>query len=221
MTNSTKLTDVTIAFSGAVQSAYLVNQLAHTGTISEKGLETAICSILTVEPKNVIDVFGAPANVMLGVKQLSMMLSKTKKVNKDKQTKQFKQSMEISRYLLSMMHLEKKLRNDPPKLEHIRQRIERMHTQVNYFSPTHTAVLDNLADLYLETLGQYNLRIKVIGRQQILSRPEHMRTIRLLLFAGIRALVLWRQVGGNRLQFLFSRRKILAITQSLMEQYLD
>jgi len=33
--------------------------------------------------------------------------------------------------------------------------------------------------------------------------------IRTLLLAGIRAAVLWRQMGGNRWQLLFSRKDII------------
>jgi high frequency lysogenization protein len=45
-----------------------------------------------------------------------------------------------------------------------------------------------------------------------------MEKVRALLLAGIRAAVLWRQVGGSRLQILFSRAKIKAAAEKILQQ---
>jgi high frequency lysogenization protein len=41
------------------------------------------------------------------------------------------------------------------------------------------------------------------------------------LLAGIRSAVLWRQLGGTRLQLLFSRKSIVSDAEELLELLLE
>ncbi len=47
------------------------------------------------------------------------------------------------------------------------------------------------------------------GEPALLKNAEVANRIRALLLAGIRAAVLWRQVGGSRLKLLFGRKRIV------------
>ena len=51
---------------------------------------------------------------------------------------------------------------------------------------------------------------------QFLQNPRNAERIRALLLAGIRSATLWRQLGGNRWQLFFSRRKILKDAYALL-----
>ena len=46
----------------------------------------------------------------------------------------------------------------------------------------------------------------VSGEPHHLSDPKNANKIRALLLAGMRSAVLWRQLGGNRLQLLLARK---------------
>ncbi len=74
-------------------------------------------------------------------------------------------------------------------------------------------MIDSLADLYKNTVGSLPLKVKIIGRPEFLHVAEHASQCRALLLAGMRASVLWQQVGGSRWQLLFARKKILAQVQ--------
>jgi high frequency lysogenization protein len=50
----------------------------------------------------------------------------------------------------------------------------------------------------------------------MLIQAANQHKIRAWLLAGIRAAVLWRQVGGNRRNILFSRSKIVKNAQQLL-----
>jgi high frequency lysogenization protein len=52
-------------------------------------------------------------------------------------------------------------------------------------------------------------KIQVIGNPNVLKQENVQNQVRALLLAGVRAGVLWRQYGGQRRQFVFSRQKIL------------
>ena len=58
----------------------------------------------------------------------------------------------------------------------------------------------------------------VQGEQNFLTNGDTTSKIRTLLFAGIRAAVLWRQLGGSRLKLFFSRKKFLQTVALLIEQ---
>jgi high frequency lysogenization protein len=50
-----------------------------------------------------------------------------------------------------------------------------------------------------------------------LQNPDNQNRVRALLLAGIRAAMLWRQVGGTRWQILLKNKQILADAR----RYLD
>src|SRR5690606_41275217 len=52
-------------------------------------------------------------------------------------------------------------------------------------------------------------RIQVHGDMRHLQINANAARIRALLLAGIRSARLWRQLGGNRWQMLFARKKML------------
>jgi high frequency lysogenization protein len=86
---------------------------------------------------------------------------------------------------------------------------------------THPTVIANLADIYLNTISTFHFRVMILGTQRVLNAKENMEKVRALLLAGVRAAVLWRQVGGSRLQILFSRAKIKACAEKLLTQLND
>ena len=94
----------------------------------------------------------------------------------------------------------------------------RIRNQLNYFPPTHENILAALGELYQATISTLRPRIMVQGEPTYLADKARANQIRALLLAGIRAAVLWRQLGGRRWQLFISRRKILETAQQLLEQ---
>jgi high frequency lysogenization protein len=114
------------------------------------------------------------------------------------------------------MYLERKIAHDKAKLNILSRRVKQAISQANYFTGTHPTVLASLASIYVDLFGSYSFRIQVLGAAEVLNKVEIANKIRALLLAGIRSAVLWRQVGGGRLQLIFSRYKIFQITQQLI-----
>ena len=67
-------------------------------------------------------------------------------------------------------------------------------------------VLSRLGELYAERLSTLGPRVLVQGNPVYLGRPDVVGEVRATLLAAVRAAVLWRQLGGGYLDFLFSRR---------------
>jgi high frequency lysogenization protein len=78
-----------------------------------------------------------------------------------------------------------------------------------------------MADLYRQSISNISPRIIVKGKPLFLQNPDTQNRIRALLLAGIRSAVLWRQLGGTRLQLLFSRKSIVSDAEELLELLLE
>lgn len=206
-TNNQKLKDVTLALAGIFQAATLVRDLAKTGTVNENAYETTICSIYKINAENVADVFNGAGGVKTGLTELIHLLSNNRAAS----------DPYIGRYVISLLHLERKLNKNHDMLSHLKRRINYAISQANYFSNIHPNVIVSLADIYLKTLGTLPFRIQVVGQAKFLNQTEVLNKVRTLLLAGVRSAVLWRQVGGTRFQLLFSRNKLVNTAKGILK----
>ncbi len=100
----------------------------------------------------------------------------------------------------------------------IKAGINRANMQVNLFSLVHDNVMANLASTYIDTLSTFTFRIQVTGSQCYLANPNIANKTRALLLAGIRSAVLWKQLGGSRLQLFFKKNTFLHCAEYLYSQ---
>ena len=127
-------------------------------------------------------------------------------------------NVEVMHYVLGMLLLERKLIKQEEMLKNISNAIETAQAQTEMYAVTHSNVIAYLANLYAQTISTFDYRIKINGERRFLENQHNADKIRALLLAGIRSAVLWRQKGGKRLQFIFSRAKILRTAQQLLER---
>ena len=198
----------TLALAGVFRAAALVNKLANEGTISEDDLRISIESIFETDPDDVIQVFGNTTNLSLGFQTLLNQLGKDSN----------NRNVDISRYVVSMLFLERRLMKTPEMLETLSTGVELATRQSEHFSTTHENVIANLADLYSRTISELGPRIMVNGEQHFLTTTAISNKIRTVLLAGIRSAVLWQQLGGRRWHVIFNRRRYLNIAQNLLEK---
>jgi high frequency lysogenization protein len=202
-----KLNNITIGLAGMLQAVTLLRELTQTGKVNAAAYESSIQSVFHVEAKTAVEVFGGLGGVKLGLEKILHTFDVQHTTDRLQ-----------NRYLLSLIHLQKKLSRSPKILNALLKRLEQIQKQVNYFSLTHPIVISNLADVYLHTISTFRFRVVILGAQRVLHAKENMEKVRALLLAGLRSAVLWRQMGGSRLQILFSRAKIIATAQMLLAQ---
>ncbi len=197
----------TLALAGVFRASALVNTLANEGTLSEDDLRVSVESIFETDPDDVIQVFGNINNLSLGFETLLNQLGKDTN-NRD---------VDISRYVVSMLFLERRLMKNPEMLETLSTGVELATRQSEHFSSTHENVIANLADLYSRTISELGPRIMVNGEEHYLTATAISNKIRTVLLAGIRSAVLWQQLGGRRWHILFHRRHYLKIAKYFIE----
>ena len=104
-------------------------------------------------------------------------------------------------------------------VQQIQQGLSKIEQDTKDFELSRSGMIHKIDGLYQKTLSQVKPRILVQGDQAQLSISETTSKIRTLLFAGIRAAVLWRQLGGSRLKLLFTRKKYVQQAEELLQQF--
>lgn len=200
------ITEQVIALAGVFQAASLVKDVATSGRFDETEFATCLRSILLTEPDSTLAVYGDVAAIRTGLHILVNQFGNAS----------HKRDLDVMRYAVALLHLQRKLSRRPDMLHTIAAGIKRVKKQHEHYALTHTNVVANLAGIYTDTISQLTPRIMVNGQQAYLSNPEHVNRIRALLLAGIRAAVLWAQAGGSRWQILFKRKRMLLQAEQLL-----
>lgn len=198
-----------LALAGLFQSAALVQQLARTGELDQGAYTALVESIFVLDPQNVEEVYGGIRGVKFGIDTLLVIM-------KDKETARYADAI---RYSIGMLHVERLLGRNADINSILRSRLEQLSHQRRHFDAvTHSSIIARLNDLYLDTLAKFKFRIQVNGDPHHLQREENAAKIRAILLAGVRSALLWRQLGGSRLQFAFGKRRLVAALESLRQQ---
>jgi high frequency lysogenization protein len=199
--------DRAIALAGLFQACHLVQQVARKGLANAEAMNTNIHSLFQIDTDRVIDVFGSLSQIAPGLRLAYRQLSGIEP-----------RDNELTRYMLSMIQLERKLSSRKQRLQKISEGIRITAERLSHFPQTHSNILAALADIYAENLSTLQPRIMVSGEQVYLQNPDNINRIRALLLSGIRAAMLWRQVGGRRRQLLFSRQRVVAALKQLQQK---
>ncbi|MBV1919079.1 MAG: high frequency lysogenization protein HflD [Pseudomonadales bacterium] len=203
---ATNKTDKALALSGIFQSAALVQQLSRTGELPNQYLEASLESIFSLNPSNIVDVYGSEAKLELGIETLYKVLA-----NND--TARYSDAI---RYSIGILHVEKMLRKNNDLLSVLRSRLEAAESQLIHFDGvTNASVIAKLADIYVDTIGSLRYRIQVKGDPQQLQRDNVANQIRAILLSGVRSAMLWRQLGGSRIQLLIGKKSLVTSLESL------
>ena len=150
------------------------------------------------------DVFGGLAGARFGLETLLAQFDGAKR------------NLPLTRLVLGVLRLERRLARNPRMLADLRSGIELIQRQVEHFGTTHATVQTRLADLYVATLSQLRPRVIVHGNPVNLSNTQLVEQIRALLLAAVRAAVLWRQVGGSQIRLLLRRREYAMLARGLL-----
>ncbi|EGQ7936301.1 high frequency lysogenization protein HflD [Vibrio vulnificus] len=198
------LYDRTIAFAGMCQAVALVQQIARNGHCDQDAFETSIKAILNTNPANTLDVFGNESQLKLGLECLVKGIDSTPT------------GSEVTRYLISLMALERKLMGRNDAMSQLGDRIQMAQRQTEHYDLFEEQMISNVASIYLDVISPIGPRIQVTGTPTVLQQTSNQHKVRALLLSGIRSAVLWRQVGGRRRHLIFGRKKMVEQAQILL-----
>ena len=197
--------DRAVALAGVFQAASLVAQVARRGVADAQAMLATLESVFVLDPDTVEAVFGGTTSLAEGVRVMGQQLAKLTGPR----------DLEVTRYVIGLLHLERRLRRRTDQLRRIREGIEAIRAQPGSVPATDPTVVSRLAEVYVATVSTLGPRIIVRGDPTLLARPENASRIRALLLAGIRAAVLWRQCGGTRIGLILGRQRLLEAARAL------
>lgn len=204
--NDDAVSEDVVALAGIFQAVALVRQSAREGTADLSALRASIGSLFRFDSDSAEAVYGGLGGLKRGLETLAEQLGR----------RDPRPNPELTAYAANLMFLERKLTGSPGMLKTLRREIEAAGRAVEQDNVDDPAVIANLAHAYSQTISRLSPRILVQGEPGLLKDAEIANRIRALLLAGMRAAVLWRQVGGSRLRLLFGRKRIVRDAQAAL-----
>lgn len=195
-----------LALGGITQAALLVRQVANTGKCDPEPYEALLASLLITDPKDADEVYGSPESVADGLRMVIKQMGGGSA----------ERNIEITRYVIALLHLERKLSKHKELLKILGDGIDATARRLDHFPLTHENCVGGLADVYSKTISTLSPRILVQGSHDYLSHAVHANKVRAILLAGIRSAVLWHQCGGSRWQLLLKRKALIDEAHKLL-----
>src|SRR3569623_3381001 len=198
--------DQTLDLAGLFQSVGQVRDVAHVGKADSASFQTCVRSIFETSPATTAAVYGGVRNLRPGLELMVKQVGAARTP----------ENVELTKYVVSVLHLERQLAKNPAVLQRVSAGVEKARGQSLHFDNPHENIIASLAGCYTDTISTLTPRIVVTGAQGHLSHPAVANNVRTLLLAANRSAVLWRQCGGNRGQLIFGRRKIIDTARALL-----
>lgn len=202
----TTIENQTLALAGIFQSAALIEQLATEGKLNQAAFDCCFDSLFTFEAPTALDVFGNLSGLSRGLKVLTQALDSNNQ----------HPGKNVTYYALSMLKLSAKLKRDLNMAAQVQEKLQKTESLSRDFELSRQSVISKIDGVYQSTISTMTPRIMVQGEQTYLSNSDNASKIRTLLLAGIRAAVLWYQLGGNQWKLVFSRKKYLLSANHLL-----
>ena len=198
--------DQVVALAGVFQSAVLIEQLSISGEMNQAAFDCSFDSLFSFDAQSTLEVFGDLAGITRGLQALTEYLG-----GKNKQP-----GKNIAYYVISMIKIATELKKNHAMANHIQQSLTKIQSQASDFDFARRTVVTKIDALYQDSISTLLPRIMVRGDQNHLRNSENVSRIRTLLFAGIRASVLWQQLGGSKLKLIIVRKKYVESAQQLL-----
>lgn len=206
--------DETIALAALFQACSLIQKVARYGSFDANDASSIIRGIIITNPKVIEDIYD-PKNLNTGFRQLLACIGgsndKTESV------------LEISKTAFRLIALEQALEKNTAIFDTLGNKIDMLRVDIlnkcqDYETQEPSNIIDMqyismYAKIYQEIISPNFPRLIIFGEEAYLRQVENQEKIRALLLSAIRSIVLWRQVGGRRLMFLFRRKAIIEMAK--------
>jgi len=203
----TSLRDQCWALAGVAQACHSMQTVAVGKAINEDAVIALYRALLEQNPDSTQALMNS-GDFSLGLASSEAMLHRPNE-----------EQIQTLRYTLAVLDATSRLRNNEMITSRLGERIARLDSEILNLEGFNSYDLpwEDLADIYVDTLGTLKQRIQVRGNASILQRRDIASKIRGLLLMGVRFAWLWHQLGGRRWHLLINRRRMWQTTQLLSQ----
>ncbi len=203
--------DQTVALAGLAQSVRIVQHIAWKGETNQTDFKAMVASLLRIDAKSAVAVYGGSFEVSSGLRLLKQQLDTT---NNSKDP-------EFVGIIINLLSLQKQLSANTKlmdKLSAYMAKLSARYSDENFYQDDELfkQLLRDCSEAYKETLSKLSNRIQVKGEPKFLKPQENQIQVRAALLCAIRSAFLWRQSGGSRWHFLFKKKAILETVDYLL-----
>jgi high frequency lysogenization protein len=196
--------DRVIALAGLLQAIEQVQLMANQGQAQTDPLQSCIGSLFVFDAADCESIFGNRHQLKPGLKRLLRQLEGG--AGRDDS---------LTRIALNMLHLERQFNRHPEVMAAVHADLQRIQRDSGDKASTHPDVLAELGRLYAEKVSPLGPKIMVQGNPVYLAQSQVVAEVRAALLAGLRAAVLWRQMGGSYWDFFLSRARMAQAAREL------
>ena len=204
-----------IALAALFQACGQIQKVARTGAGDPQACAVLIRALIITDPGEVDDIY-RPDALAPGFRQLVSSLTTA---IEDRNT----HTVEITKTAFKLITLEQAIERNQAVFDRLGHSIDQLRISVLSECPDYeNAAADVIltpgfireyAKLYQSLISPNFPNLIIYGEEAYLRIQDNQDQIRALLLAAIRAIVLWRQVGGRRRYFIFRRGKILEFSR--------
>lgn len=191
-----------MALAGVFQSAELAGSVASTGQWDQTAMTASIGSLFEFESDSVEAVFGGLGGLVSGLTALVNNLAGDRDPG-------------VLQAVVHLLTLGKRLQADNEMSQQIRDGLEALAVHRRDTSVDDDEQWRRLGEIYVATISTLKPRIIVRGNPVFLQQGKYVSTIRACLLCGVRAGLMWHQLGGSRLQIILRGRRVLALAREL------
>lgn len=193
----------TIALAGVLQACQQVQSLARTGVADTAVYTSAMQSVLVLDAMSTPAVFGGLGGVRAGLKLIEQGIFNSPEMS----------DLEVLRYMMSILQLQKQLYTDQQKFSQFGQAVDRLSS----FSEDDLA--NAFSEVYQTHISILRPQIIVQGEQEHLQQDGVPEQVRTMLLAAVRSAVLWQQKGGGKFRLVWERTRMRQAAKSLLAQH--
>lgn len=208
----------TIALAALFQCCTQIQRVATTGYYDEFAAACVMRAVFVTNPKTVEDIYN-PQRLKVGFKQLIDSFGKSD-ISKTADT------IVITKMALKIITLANSIERNEKIFLRLSENIDELTDKFLAQEPefldegvSNETVLKeenirNCGHIYQSLISPNFAKLIIYGEERFLRDTSNQDKIRALLLCAIRAVVLWRQVGGRRRYLLFRRKDILQYAQN-------
>ncbi|SRR5574344_839385 len=200
-----------IALAALFQCCTQIQRVASTGYFDDNSVACVLRALLVTDPKTIEDIYN-PKDLSVGFKQIKESFGRTD-LSKTEET------ISITKMALKLITLAHNIEKNSRIFNRLSDEIDGLKRAIttehpDFFDGKTTVVTDAqnihlFGALYQSIISPNFAKLLIYGEERNLKLVENQERIRALLLAGVRAVILWRQVGGRRRFLVFRRKAIL------------
>lgn len=209
----------TLALAALFQSAAQIQRVARTGSVDEHTIAPLMRALVITDPDAIEDIYD-PKRLESGLNQLLTSLY-------PKEAAQPKNA-ELIKIAFSILGLVSNLEKQDMIYIQLDREVDSLRSNVLLMHPDYETEEDNIlmdydviklySGIYSNLISPNFPKLIIYGEEHYLRRTELQEMIRALLLSGIRASILWHQVGGKRYSLMFRYKDIIECARNVLNK---